>query len=95
SDYKTQIKNYQTQGKKVADEMQNVANALSTYKEGGVSLSIVLTVLVAKFVGGLLPILADRIGIDPAVMASPLITTTVDVLSLLIYLSFASAVLGL
>ena len=60
-----------------------------------VSLSIVLTVLVAKFVGGLLPILADRIGIDPAVMASPLITTTVDVLSLLIYLSFASAVLGL
>ena len=75
--------------------MQNVANALSTYKEGGVSLSIVLTVLVAKFVGGLLPILADRIGIDPAVMASPLITTTGDVLSLLIYLSFASAVLGL
>ena len=60
-----------------------------------VSLSIILTVLVAKFVGGLLPILADRVGIDPAVMASPLITTTVDVLSLLIYLSIATAVLGL
>ncbi len=60
-----------------------------------VSLSIVLTVVVAKLVGGMLPILADRLGIDPAVMASPFITTIVDVLSLLIYFGFASIALGI
>ncbi|MBQ3133461.1 MAG: magnesium transporter [Clostridia bacterium] len=60
-----------------------------------VSLSILLTIVAAKLVGGILPILADRIGIDPAVMASPFITTIVDVLSLLIYFGFASVALQL
>ena len=50
---------------------------------------------VAKLVGASLPILAKRLGFDPAVMASPFITTIVDVLSLLIYFSIASALLGL
>ena len=55
--------------------------------------TLVLTVLVAKLVGCVLPIVAKRIGFDPAVMASPFITTIVDALSLLIYFQIACAVL--
>ncbi len=60
-----------------------------------VCLTLVLTVIVAKFVGCSLPILAKRIGFDPAVMASPFITTIVDALSLIIYFQFASHILHL
>ncbi len=60
-----------------------------------VCLTLICTVLVAKFVGCSLPILAKKIGFDPAVMASPFITTIVDALSLLIYFQFASHILGL
>ena len=55
--------------------------------------TLVVTVLAAKLVGCSLPVLAKRIGFDPAVMASPFITTIVDALSLLIYFRFACAVL--
>lgn len=58
-----------------------------------VSLTLVLTVLVAKIVGCALPVAAKRIGLDPAVMASPFITTIVDAVSLLIYFAIASVVL--
>ena len=57
--------------------------------------TLVCTVLCAKLVGSSLPLLAKRIGFDPAVMASPFITTIVDAISLLIYFQFASAILGL
>lgn len=60
-----------------------------------VSVTMLCTVLIAKLVGGLLPILAKRIGFDPAVMASPFITTIVDALSLLIYFQVATVVLQL
>ena len=60
-----------------------------------VCLTLICVVFIAKLVGCTLPILADRIGFDPAVMASPFITTIVDVLSLLVYFSIASALLGL
>ncbi len=60
-----------------------------------VSVTMLCTVLIAKLVGGLLPILAKRIGFDPAVMASPFITTIVDALSLLIYFQVATLVLHL
>ncbi len=56
-----------------------------------ISLTVLLTIITAKLVGCLLPIIAKRIKLDPAVMASPLITTIVDVLSLLIYFGIASA----
>jgi len=46
-------------------------------------------------VGCLLPLLAEKIGLDPAVMAAPFITTIVDVLSLVIYFRFAILLLGL
>jgi magnesium transporter len=55
-----------------------------------VCVTLFCTVCCAKVVGCTLPILADKIGIDPAVMASPFITTIVDALSLLIYFSIAT-----
>lgn len=60
-----------------------------------VCLTLVCTVFLAKLVGCSLPILAKRIGFDPAVMASPFITTIVDALSLFIYLQVATVLLGL
>ncbi len=60
-----------------------------------VSVSLALTVLIAKIVGCMLPLLAKKIGFDPAVMASPFITTIVDALSLLIYFAIAMGVLNL
>jgi magnesium transporter len=53
-------------------------------------VTLAVTVLVAKLVGCSLPILAKLIGFDPAVMASPFITTIVDALALLIYFRFTS-----
>lgn len=60
-----------------------------------VCATLVCTVLCAKVVGCTLPMLAERVGIDPAVMASPFITTVVDALSLLIYFGIATHVLGI
>ena len=60
-----------------------------------VCLTLVGVVFIAKVVGCVLPILADKLGFDPAVMASPFITTIVDVLSLLVYFSIATGLLGL
>ena len=57
--------------------------------------TLVLTVLCAKIVGCTLPMAAEKIGIDPAVMAAPFITTIVDALSLLIYFAIATQVLGI
>ena len=58
-----------------------------------VSLTILLVIIVAKLVGCILPVTAKRIGLDPAVMASPFITTIVDAISLLIYFGIATAVI--
>ena len=60
-----------------------------------VCMTLVATVFTAKVVGCTLPILAKKVGFDPAVMASPFITTIVDALSLLIYFAFARMLLGL
>jgi magnesium transporter len=60
-----------------------------------VSLTLIVTVFIAKFVGSTLPIAAKKIGFDPAVMASPFITTIVDALSLLVYFNFAKVFLNL
>lgn len=60
-----------------------------------VALTIVVTIVIAKLVGCLLPMLAKRLGLDPAVMASPFITTVVDALSLLVYFAVATRILGL
>ena len=60
-----------------------------------VCLTLAATVLCAKIVGCTLPMAAEKIGIDPAVMASPFITTIVDALSLLVYFAIATRILGL
>ena len=60
-----------------------------------VCLTLVVSVLIAKIVGCTFPMLAKRIGFDPAVMASPFITTIVDAISLIVYFQIASALLGL
>jgi magnesium transporter len=60
-----------------------------------VCVTLLLAVIVAKIVGSMLPILAKKIGMDPAVMASPFITTIVDAISLLIYFRVATIVLGI
>lgn len=58
-----------------------------------VCLTLIASVMIAKVVGCMLPMLARKIGFDPAVMASPFITTIVDVLSLLVYFQIAMRVL--
>ncbi|WP_300383841.1 magnesium transporter [Clostridium sp.] len=60
-----------------------------------VCVSLFLTVVLAKVVGGALPIIAKRFKLDPAIMASPLITTIVDAVALLAYFSMASWLMGL
>ncbi len=60
-----------------------------------VCLTLVITVTIAKITGCTLPIFAKRIGFDPAVMASPFITTIVDALSLIVYFNIASILLHL
>ena len=60
-----------------------------------VCLTLLVTVVFAKVVGCSLPMIAQKIGFDPAVMASPFITTIVDALSLLIYFQFATRILGI
>ena len=58
-----------------------------------VCLTLGVTVVVAKIVGCSLPLIAKRLGFDPAVMASPFITTIVDAMSLLLYFLFAKSIL--
>ena len=60
-----------------------------------VCLALLVTVVIAKLVGCSLPMLAKKLGFDPAVMASPFITTIVDALSLLVYFFFATRILAL
>ena len=58
-----------------------------------VSVSIVFIVMFAKVVGSMLPIIAEKVGVDPAVMANPLISTVTDAVSLLIYINIAKLIL--
>jgi magnesium transporter len=60
-----------------------------------VSCTLVVTVMVSKIVGGVLPLLAKRLKMDPAIMAGPLITTIVDTLTLMVYFKIASSLMHL
>ena len=60
-----------------------------------ISLTLMVTVFVAKLVGCVLPIFAKAVKLDPAVMASPFITTIVDVLSLIVYFVIAMNILNI
>jgi magnesium transporter len=60
-----------------------------------VSLAMLCTVVMANSIGGLLPVAAKKLRIDPAIMAAPLITTIVDALSLIVYFGLAMVLLGI
>jgi len=60
-----------------------------------VCITLVATVVIAKIIGSSLPMFAKKIGFDPAVMASPFITTIVDACALLIYFFIAGLILGI
>lgn len=60
-----------------------------------VSITVFLTVMLAKIIGGILPIIAQKLKLDPAMMASPLITTIVDTTTLIIYFGLAVWIIGI
>jgi len=60
-----------------------------------VCITLVFDVLAAKIVGALLPLASEKVGLDPAVLASPVLTTIVDALALLIYFATATRILGI
>ncbi len=60
-----------------------------------VGITLFATIVSAKIIGCALPLLAKKIGLDPAVMASPLITTLIDTVSLLVYFYFATIILNI
>lgn len=59
-----------------------------------VSVTVICAIVIAKLIGACLPIGAKRIGLDPAVMATPLIATIVDTVTLIVYFAIASKILG-
>jgi len=59
------------------------------------SITLIATVIVSKVIGCTLPLLAKRLKLDPAIMAAPLITTVVDVCSILVYFQVATHIMGL
>ncbi len=77
----------------VVDKMILGNDGVTTTVAAVVCSTMALTVLVAKLIGCSLPMIAKKLGFDPAVMASPFITTIVDAVSLLVYFAIASALL--
>lgn len=78
--------------------MANGMRILFMYHNAGMALSIavslIFTVMMAKFIGCVLPLLAQKVKLDPALMAAPIITTIVDVCSILIYFNVAVRILN-
>ena len=60
-----------------------------------IALSLIVTVILSKLIGCILPLVANQIGLDPAIMASPLITTIVDTCSILVYFNIAVHIFNL
>ena len=60
-----------------------------------IGITLIATVALAKALGCLLPLLAKKLKLDPAIMASPLITTLVDIFSILVYFRIATAIMGI
>lgn len=59
-----------------------------------VSITLLLTIVLSKVIGGILPLIADKLKVDPTVMAGPIITTIVDTIVLMIYFEVASMLIG-
>ena len=71
------------------DGMLLKTNGATTLSALTISVSLSVTIIFAKIIGSMLPLLAKKCKLDPAVMASPFITTIIDILSLIIYCKFA------
>ena len=81
-------------GRAIAKELAlKGAFVIVNYNGSKQGISVVFIVMFAKVVGCTLPILAEKIGVDPAVMANPLISTLTDAVSLLIYILVARLIL--
>ena len=72
--------------------IQTLVFGRTVLEAGAISAAMLCTVILAKTIGSMLPLLAKKLKLDPALMAAPLITTLVDVCSLLILVLFASSV---
>ena len=72
-----------------------IVDRVSTSVALCVCSTLIVTVILAKLIGCTLPMIAKKLGFDPAVMASPFITTIIDACSLIIYFNFATFILGL
>lgn len=79
----------------LVDRMLLGNSEITVLVDAVVCISMFITVLVAKVVGAILPMLAQAVKLDPAVMASPFITSIVDVLSLIVYFRVATLLLGI
>lgn len=79
----------------VVDHMIFGRSDITIMVDLAVCTTLFFTIVCAKIIGCTLPMVADRLGFDPAVMASPFITTLVDAISLLIYFQFARLFLGI
>ena len=77
----------------LVDKMLFGNNDISVMVDLVVCLALAVTVVIAKLVGCMLPLASKAVKLDPAVMASPFISTIVDALSLLVYFLFAKALL--
>ena len=79
--------------------LTNGVRIMNQYNDAGlalvIALSLIGTVVISKMVGCMLPLLASKIHLDPAIMASPLITTLVDIFSILIYFNVATMLFNL
>lgn len=83
----------------VVGALANGIRILIMYKNAGlalvIGLSLVATIVISKLIGCVLPLIAKKLHMDPAIMASPLITTLVDTCSILIYFNIATQVFQL
>ena len=59
-----------------------------------VSLTLLTTIILSKMIGGILPLIAEKLKVDPTIMAGPLITTIVDTLVLFVYFEIATVLIG-
>jgi len=79
----------------LVDRMLMGNHSITLLVDAVVCLTLAVTVVCAKLIGCSLPLIAKALKLDPAVMASPFISTIVDALSLLVYFLFANALLGI
>ena len=79
----------------LVDHLMMHNDGVTVYVAAVVAMTLFFTILCAKLIGCSLPLLAKKIGFDPAVMASPFITTIVDAVSLVVYFMISRQILGL